>query len=325
MGPLIIEILDRFGKLKERHRIQSFPCHIGRDYSNDIIIDDPYISPTHVSVKFNTTTDAFIAEDNNSKNGLFNLHPFKKQLSVAINDDCRIRIGHTDIRFRFVDHPVKETIEERNKPSKISMLLTSGFILPIVWILFGLALILNNYIESTSTVTFQTLLSEAFPVLIFLALWAMAWSVVSKIVTHRFYFSFHAIWACCLTFISIIIDNLASYFEFGFSLSNSTQIISFISGIIITSILLHGHLRYSTTFSNTKSKISAISASVIILGLVEFLSFLHAPEFTNTPEYSSIIKPANYIFVKQQSLNDFFNSTQQIKSAIDNEVNMAMQ
>ena len=42
MGTLIIEILDRFGKLKERHRIESFPCKIGRDYSNNIIIDDPY-------------------------------------------------------------------------------------------------------------------------------------------------------------------------------------------------------------------------------------------------------------------------------------------
>lgn len=316
MGPLIIEILDRFGKIKERHPVNKFPCKIGRDYSNNVIIDDPYISPTHITI--NGSTESFSADDNNSKNGLFSLHPFKKQQSIKIENDSRIRIGHTDIRFRFTDHPVRKTIRERNKPSKISMLLTSGFILPIVWGIFGLVLVLNNYIEDTGQVTFQSLLSDAFPILIFLALWAMAWSIVSKIVTHRFYFSFHAVWASCLTFVSIISDNLANYFEFSFSISGSASVINFISGIILTSILLHGHLRYSTTFSNQKSKYSAIISSVIILGLVELLTLLHTPEFTNKPEYSGIIKPANYIFVEQQSLDDFFKNTLQLKSEIDN-------
>jgi len=219
-----------------------------------------------------------------------------------------------------MDHPIKETIEERNKPSKISMLLTSGFILPIVWVLFGFALILNNYIEDTGIVTFQNLLSDAFPVLIFLALWAMAWSIVSKIVTHRFYFSFHAIWACCLTFASIVGDNLANYFEFSFSLTSSESIINFILGIIMTSILLHGHLRYSTTFSNKKSKRSAIIASVIIIGLVGVLDFLNKPEFTNSPEYSGIIRPSNYIFSQQQSLDDFFKASNSIKLKINDEL-----
>jgi len=76
MDTLIIEILDRFGKVKERHPINKFPCAIGRDYSNNIIIDDPYISPTHVTVSFNPITDLFVIEDKDSKNGLFSLQPF---------------------------------------------------------------------------------------------------------------------------------------------------------------------------------------------------------------------------------------------------------
>ncbi len=318
MGTLIIEILDRFGKVKERHHVSEFPCKVGRGYNNEIIIDDPYISPAHITV--NASTESFSVNDNNSKNGLFSLHPFKKQQSMSIEDDSRIRIGHTDIRFRFADHPVKEALQERTKPSKISMLLTSSFILPVVWIIFMLVLMLNNYIEDTGLVTFQSLLSNAFPLLIVLALWAIAWSIVSKVVTHRFYFSFHAIWASCLTIVSIITDNLVNYLEFGFSLPDPSSIINFILGIIITSVLLYGHLRYSTTFSDQKSRLSAITASALLLGLVEFLSFLHAPEFTNKPEYSGIIKPAHYIFVSQQTLNEFFKNTQQLKLEIDNEI-----
>ncbi len=318
MGSLIIEILDRFGKVKERHHTSKFPCKIGRGYDNDIIIDDPYISPTHITI--NTLDDTFTVNDNNSKNGLFSLHPFKQQQALNIEDDSRIRIGHTDIRFRFTSHPVKEAIQERNKPSKISMLLTSGFILPIVWIVFGLLFMLNNYIENTDLVTIQGLLSDVFPILIVLALWAAGWSIVSKIVTHRFYFSFHAIWASVLTILSTLVDNLANYFEFSFSLPGSAGVIVFIMGIIITSILFYGHLRYSTTFSDHKSRVSAITASIILLGLVEVLSFLNTPEFTNKPHYSGIIKPSSYIFAQQETLDVFFKDTQQLKSDIDDKL-----
>ncbi|VAW97093.1 hypothetical protein MNBD_GAMMA23-1259 [hydrothermal vent metagenome] len=318
MGSLIVELLDRFGKVKERHHASDFPCKIGRGYDNDIIIDDPYISPTHITV--NTLSNAFTVNDNDSKNGLFSLHPFKKQQALNIEDDTRIRIGHTDIRFRFANHPVKEAIQERNKPSKISMLLTSGFILPIVWIIFGLLIMFNNYIEDTGQVTFQSLLSEVFPILIVLALWAMGWSIISKIVTHRFYFSFHAIWASVLTLLSTLVDNLANYFEFSFSLSGSASVIIFILGVIVTSILFYGHLRYSTTFSDQKSRVSAITASIILLGLVELLSFLNTPEFTNKPDYSGIIKPASFIFAQQQTMEQFFKNTQQLKLKIDNKL-----
>ncbi len=315
MGSLIIETLDRFGKVKERHHASKFPCKIGRGYDNDIIIDDPYISPTHITI--NSLEDTFTVNDNNSKNGLFSLHPFKQQQALNIEDDSRVRIGHTDIRFRFTGHPVKEAIQERNKPSKISMLLTSGFILPIVWIVFGLLFMLNNYIEDTGLVTIQGLLSDVFPILIVLALWAAGWSIVSKIVTHRFYFSFHAIWASVLTILSTLVDNLANYFEFSFSLPGSAGVIVFILGVIVTSILLYGHLRYSTTFSDQKSRVSAITASIILLGLVEVLSFLNAPKFTNKPNYSGIIKPSSYIFAQQETLDVFFKNTQQLKSEID--------
>jgi len=316
MSLLVIEILDRFGKIKERHRIKNFPCSIGRDYNNNIIIDDPYISPTHITIN-TAELNTFSIDDNDSKNGLFSLQPFTKKQSITIKNDSRIRIGHTDIRFRFTDHPIRETLEERNKPSKISMLLTSGFILPIVWLLFGASLILNNYIEYTGIVTFQRLLSDAFPVLIFIVIWAIAWSIVSKIVTHRFYFAYHTMWACCLTLVSLIIENLANYFEFSFSLSGSASIFNLIFGIIVTSVLLYGHLRYSTTFSVKKSKLSAVTASIIILGLVEFLSFLHAPEFSNKPSYSGIIKPSVYMLTQRQSLDTFFNSTNSLKLKID--------
>lgn len=43
MEPVIyIEILNRFGRVAERTRVEDFPCQIGRSYANRVIIDDPF-------------------------------------------------------------------------------------------------------------------------------------------------------------------------------------------------------------------------------------------------------------------------------------------
>jgi len=318
MGPLIIEILDRFGKVRERHHVNNYPCLIGRGYDNDIIIDDPYISPDHLSV--NITENKIEAQDTNSTNGLFSVQPFKKQNKITIENDSRIRIGHTDIRFRFADHPVKETIQDRDKPSQLTMLLTSGFILPIVWLIFTTALVINNYIEETDTVNIQSLLSDIYPLMIVLFLWALAWSIASKFVTHRFYFAFHAIWVCSLTFISIIVENLAQYFEFSFSLSGSATLISLTLSVLVTTALLYGHLHYSTTLAPAKAKRISLFTSLIIIGLVEIGALLNKPGFSNLPDYSGVIRPEAFRIAPAQSVTDFFENTKTLKVNIDKTV-----
>jgi len=318
MEPLTIEILDRFGKIKERHRIDSFPCKIGRDYSNNIILDDPYISPAHIILK--QQDGQCTLEDNNSKNGVFSLHPFQKQQSINIINNSRVRIGHTDIRFRYADHKIKETIQERDKPSQISMLLSNAFILPIVWLLFSAAFMLNSYLEAISPITFQKLLSETFPLLIFMALWAMAWSIVSKVVTHRFYFAFHAIWITCLTLVSTVLDNLADYIEFSFSFSGASYFLGLIFSFLITATLLYGHLHYSTTFSAKKSKLVSFVASLTIIAIIEIFGLLNSDGFSNTPKYSSIIKPSVFLLSRKSSIDGFFSNVQNIKSSIDKDL-----
>lgn len=316
-GPaIIVEILDRFGKIRERHRLDNFPCRIGRDYSNDIIIDDAYVSPTHIELKLDDQNKPIVS-DLNSDNGLFTLHPLKMHRTININNDLRIRIGHTDIRFRFQDHPVRQTTIEHNKPSQISMLLSNVLLLPLVWGIMGMAFMLNRYLAATSEITINELFGSILPVFIFMGLWAFAWSIVSKIVTHHYYFVFHAIWVCLLTFASFLLENMAQYIEFGFALHGSAGYMTFIIEIIMTSILLYGHLHYSTTFTPSRAKFIATITSVVIIGLVELTLYLQKPVFSNQPKYSSLLKPPMFAFSRAQSLTTFFDNSQSLKIKID--------
>ena len=45
-----LEVLDRAGHVVQRIPVENQPVLIGRAYENDVILDDPYLSPVHLRV-----------------------------------------------------------------------------------------------------------------------------------------------------------------------------------------------------------------------------------------------------------------------------------
>ena len=74
---------------------------IGRDPSNDIILDDTALSGFHVRVKLEN--GRFIAYDQNSTNGLFAFdaqrNRWEKQERIELQDGSRIKLGRTVFHF----------------------------------------------------------------------------------------------------------------------------------------------------------------------------------------------------------------------------------
>ena len=52
MEPLaFVEIIDRHKDVLARHAVYRWPATIGRGYGADVIVDDPYIAPVHVTIE----------------------------------------------------------------------------------------------------------------------------------------------------------------------------------------------------------------------------------------------------------------------------------
>lgn len=302
---VVIEVLDRFGKVRERHRLDHFPFMIGRSYHNDLILDDAYVSPEHLVIDLDETGNP-VARDNDSTNGLFSLHPLQPHRCVAIEDNTRIRIGHTDLRFRFPNHPVKETVVERNKPSRLVMFATNTLLLPLVWavtaaILFGL-----GYVTATDKVVTNALLREVLDIFIVIAAWAFGWSIASRIVTHRFFYAFHAIWVSLLFIATMLIDYLSEYIEFMLLLDGTARLIGDSAELVILAVLIYGHLRYASTYSRRRARAVSAASAVIFVALVQLAVFLGQPEFSNEPRYSQVVKPPMFVVHEAQPLGAYF-------------------
>jgi len=314
--PFIIEILDRFGKVKQRHRIDKYPFTIGRSYNNDIIIDDPYISPAHLEIDSNVNY-LFTVKDSNSENGLFSIAPLKQHDNLIINDNLRIRIGHTDIRFRSLDYPIKETVLQRSTPSKLSMLATNFYAFVFIWVFTALALLFDEYLAEIAKVSFKSIMSSIMAMYILFGLWAALWSIASKIITHRFYFTFHAALICTMVFVLTLIEILSENIEFSFSLVNFSWWVLAIATLFFTIALIYGHLTISSTLTKKKMFITAILAAGSFNFIGHLTHFLDQPEYSPQLSYSKSIKVPDFIMSNIRSSNDFFASALSLKEQVD--------
>ena len=303
--PLTLEILDRFGKVRERHKLDRFPVRIGRGYNNDIILDDPYVSPNHIELLMDGDGHLLVS-DLKSENGLFSLHPLKRHDLLTLEDNQRIRIGHTDIRFRSAKFQIRETFIDRVRPSQLHLLFTNLIMLPVFWLLCAGVFLGFYYQQSFQETTFNTLVGQILPLFIFIFVWSAGWSIVSKVVTHKFYFSYHAILTALVIAGFYLIEPLFEYIEFIYPIAGLADNLTLITDLSLPAILLYGNLRQSTTLNKRRARITALLTSVLVVGVSHLIAYVHQPEFSGQPQFSDILKAPMFNPQRGESIDRFF-------------------
>ena len=65
-----VEILSRNHEIAARFRLPVAEARIGRGYTNDVIVDDPYVAPEHLRL-FRDEAGQLVVEDLGSANGIY--------------------------------------------------------------------------------------------------------------------------------------------------------------------------------------------------------------------------------------------------------------
>jgi hypothetical protein len=314
-APIIIEILDRFGKVKERHKVNQFPLKIGRSYRNDIIIDDNYVSAEHIEMMLDGDGHILVT-DLHSDNGMFTLHPLVRHDILTLEENQRIRIGHTDLRIRSENYQVKETFFDHGKPSEWHLLMTSFLFLPLIWAITTGILLANQYFATTTEVHFNQVLGAVLPVLIVIVIWTFIWSIVSKVVTHKFYFAYHGIFVGLLLSGFFFIELAFEYLEFIFPINGLADLLIIFSDLAFAYLLFYGHLRQSTHFTKRKTRITSAITTAVVVGTAYLITYVNEPQYQSQPVYSDLMKPPMFVLKKTVSLDTFFADTKELVAPI---------
>lgn len=110
---MIVEIVTKSGRIMEVHSFQKNHITVGRGYSNDMILQDPYVEAEHLEVIFDAEQQQFMVRDLNSLNGSVMLKPHKRLHAddcVAIASGQRVTVGKTTLRFLDKKHLAQPTL-----------------------------------------------------------------------------------------------------------------------------------------------------------------------------------------------------------------------
>ena len=324
---VVIEVIQPDGA-RVRHRLNGMPLTLGRALANDIIVDDPYVDPTHVRL----TPDgdgSVIVEDLESVNGIV-ANEGRLAGSVIARAGDTIRIGRTTIRFRdpnesvppaLVDQPAVAVMEQA--PTRdVSLRLRRRFVTEtsvglVLLLIVMAAYAFNSWLGDSSRSSANEATSVALGAAIALSVWAGLWSIASRVIVHRFRFMGHLAVASAIVLAALLWSILEAWLQFFLPDSLIDTLPAFAIMLGLLAVLVASHLSLASTMPRRRQwRVGAIVAAVVVA--VSALAALTKDDsFSDVPKFPAIVKPLPARFIPTKSIAQFESATRGMKDEVD--------
>jgi hypothetical protein len=314
MAPIgYIEIFDAKGAVSERVPIESFPIRIGRAYTNQVILGDPYVCPMHVEIA-SDDRGRLIARDLDSVNGLRAEAGDKPSATLEIQSGSQFRIGHTQLRYCSVDHPLAPTLVDRESKR---FWVNSPYTAVAVGAAVFLLLCLDAYLTTIERATVAAVVTEPLTSSAMLLVWAGLWALASRVVVSRFHFPQHVTIACGAIVVFFLLGFSAEWLEFLWPFIPMLWIAGLFGSAVVMAALVYGHLKFASTLRRRSRLWAALSVSAAIAGVSAISDFASRSKFSNVMNFTGIVKPIDAAWLPTSSIDEFIDRSQKLKQDLD--------
>lgn len=304
---LILEIIPHVGEDFVFYRkFDTFPIKIGRGMDNDVILADPHIDSEHVVIDIIKAQDNEIIniKDNATTNGTsINGNSIT---SSGINIGDVISIGVSEIRVLSPDFKVPETIKIEKRNAILDWL-DKPYSAWICVLVTFFAMQLWSYLEVWTYEHGVLAAATAAGTVLSIMVWALIWSVASRMIRNKTNFKAHASIASLYLLISVIVWFIQSYVR---ALTNEnivSEIINYSFGFVSFAALIYASLSFTSRMMDRKNlNFSAIFALSVVLGMAAF-GYINNDKFDVRPRYSGSIEPYISALVATDSLDEFMS------------------
>lgn len=307
-----IEVVDRSGNVQHRVRVEQLPFRIGRALDNDLVLDDPHVCAHHAEIRGDERIELV---DCGSLNGCFAGAERARRPRIALDAGGDLRIGHTLLRFRAIDETLPATLAD---PMAGSRWLGLDRLRWAFLAMAGSAAIVAaaQVIGSAQIVRPAVVVNAAAPALIVLALWALSWSLVNRVVAHRFHYAGHlAIGGFGVIAVSLL-EAIGNYLAFAFSGDELRPIFASLGNAALIGVLIFGHLRLISRGSTRRLLLPAGLVGVAFLAL-SVLPKASDDQFRSEPEMSASLKAPFAALRAGRDSQDYYRDATEALDAAD--------
>lgn len=309
----VLELVDRSGHVQQRVRIERLPFRVGRALANDLVVDDPYVCPHHGEIRAGEASPEWV--DGGSQNGSFVGNQRARRERVALASGAELRIGHTHLRFRSADEELPATLPD---PLVGSRWLGLDRLRWAATALGGslATVVLEQVFAGAGALRAGVLLSTAAPALIVLALWALAWSLVNRVVAHRFHYFGHLAIGGFAIVLGSIAEVIGGYASFAFAADSWLSAWGSLTGALLVSALIFGHLRLISRGRARQLLMPSALVGVAFLALVLLPGAGDEP-FSSEPDLSGTLKPPFAAMRQGRSSEQYYEDAIGVFDAVD--------
>lgn len=315
MAALILEIRRKHSDRVEYAHLDALPIHIGRGYGNDLILDDPYISPRHAILK--TADNGWLLEDNDSENGIrLGENGVAIEGSASVQAGDLFALGETQIRIVTPEMQVEPTRIQHSVAWYLH-LLTHPAVAWLLGLLACLAVGLASYLETSTAFEFKELAVTVAVMLFVQLLWAGGWAFAGRTLKRKPHFHRQLSIFAAYILLSIPLDTLVEYLEY---LTNSLlvgEVLSYLMSMVPFAIVLYLSLWIATAMQKRRRMLTA-GLVTALFGLFALSIGMDSTSSVETrAEYSTALKPPFAPTVPAVAVDSFFADSAKLIEGIE--------
>ncbi len=190
VGPVaLVELLDRDGQVRQTTVVPAWPLRIGRALDNHVVLSDPHVAPTHLSIERGEHALEFVvgATRNGVQIGSKRLRPGDANLLPVGPDPFELTIGRIRLRLRLPDQPLAPELPLASAAPLLQRLRP----IVIAALVLVLALVFNTYLDTDPDGLGRAVGSMLLAAIVGAAIWCSAWALLSKTFTRQAHFGWH--------------------------------------------------------------------------------------------------------------------------------------
>ncbi|OJT22004.1 hypothetical protein BO221_25010 [Archangium sp. Cb G35] len=312
---IFLEVLEA-DEVHARHRLDRFPVTVGRGYSNDVILDDPKVSASHLRID-RTEDGRLILHDTGSTNGTFRVEPWARLAELELSDDARVAVGDTVLRFRGRSHEVEDTRVTAIPVAPQVRPFERPFAFPVVLAVTVLTYLLREYLTNYQKTDWGSLaLAVVAPVFVCFV-WSGLWSVASKVARRVFHFGAHGAIGSLGLLGLLVIPLLIGVVTYSLGLGAWVRWLFLAAYLGWMGFILFWHLRYVTR-TEPQRLITVLGIVLVCFGaLTQADSLLGEEDFSSSIDFDRTLLPPAFQWVPSKPVDTFFEGTQKLQEDVD--------
>ncbi|MFE8598274.1 FHA domain-containing protein [Archangium violaceum] len=312
---IFLEVLEA-DEVHARHRLDRFPVTVGRGYSNDVILDDPKVSASHLLIE-RTEDGRLVLRDTGSTNGTFRVEPWARLAELELSDDARVAVGDTVLRFRGRSHVVEDTRVTAIPVAPQVRPFERPFAFPVVLAVTVLTYLLREYLTNYQKTDWGSLaLAVVAPVFVCFV-WSGLWSVASKVARRVFHFGAHGTIGSLGLLGLLVIPLLIGVITYSLGLGAWVRWVYLAAYLGWMGFILFWHLRYVTR-TEPQRLITVLGIVLVCFGaLTQADSLLGEEDFSSSIDFDRTLLPPAFQWVPSKPVETFFEGTQKLQEDVD--------